>query len=177
MYYVIHVKTGKEEKTIDAIKRQLGTKEGFDVFTPCRKALRKYKGVYKEVTERCFPGYIFVETNNPKELFFDLFWTPEYTRLLGREGLTYNFLPLSEEEARVIDILYSSDDDRTTQISDIVVKEGQIVRVVTGPLEGLLGKIKKVNLHKRTVTLDHTICGRKVEINVAINIVTDFINK
>ena len=177
MYYVIHVKTGKEEKTIEDIKKQLGKKEGFDVFTPFRKTLRKYKGVMKEVTERCFPGYIFVETNNVKGLFEALYWTPGYTRLLGREGLTYNFLPLSEEESRVIDILYSDNSNRVTEISDIVVHEGQIVRVVKGPLEGLLSKIKKVNLHKRTVTLETTIGGRLVEVNVAINIVTDFISK
>ena len=176
MYYVIHVKTGKEEKAIEDIKKQLGNKEGFDVFAPFRKSIRKYKGVEKEVTERCFPGYIFVETDNAEELFKALYWTPGYTRLLGREGLTYNFLPLSEGESRVIDILYSKNSDRVTEISDIVVNEGQIIRVVDGPLMGLLASVKKVNLHKRTVTIETTIAGRAVELNVAINIVTDLIN-
>ena len=176
MYYVIHVKTGKEEKAIEDIKKQLGDKEGFDVFVPFRKSIRKYKGVEKEVTERCFPGYIFVETDNVKKLFEALYWTPGYTRLLGREGLTYNFLPLSEGESRVIDILYSKNSDRITEISDIVVHEGQIIRVVDGPLMGLLASIKKVNLHKRTVTIETTVCGRAVELNVGINIVTDLIN-
>jgi len=176
MYYVIHVKTGKEEKTIEAIKKQLGDKEGFDVFAPYRKSLRKYKGVEKEVIERCFPGYLFCETDDPEELFKVLYWTPEYTRLLGREGLTYNFLPLNEAESRVIDILYSKNSNRITEISDIVVNEGQIVRVVDGPLMGLLASIKKVNLHKRTVTIETTVAGRPVEVNVPINIVTDLIN-
>ena len=176
MYYVIHVKTGKEEKTIEAIKKQLGDKKGFDVFAPFRKSIRKYKGVEREVIERCFPGYIFVETDNAKELFEALYWTPGYTRLLGREGLTDNFLPLSNDEARVIDILYSKNSDRITEISDIVVNEGQIIRVVDGPLQGLLACIKKVNLHKRTVTIETTVCERAVEVNVAINIITDLIN-
>ena len=175
MYYVIHVETGKEEKTIEAIKKQLGDKEGFNVFAPYRKTIRKYKGVEKEYIERCFPGYIFVETNNPKELFFDLYWTPGYTRLLGREGLTYNFLPLNDAESRVIDILYSANSDRITEISDIEVKEGQIVRVVDGPLAGLLSEVKKVNLHKRTVTLGTTLCGRLCEFQIGINIITDLI--
>ena len=176
MYYVIHVKTGKEEKTIEDIKKQLGNKEGFDVFAPFRKSIRKYKGVEKEVIERCFPGYLFVETDNVKELFEALYWTPGYTRLLGREGYSYNFLPLSDGEARVIDILYSKNSNRVTEISDIVVNEGQIIRVVDGPLMGLLASVKKVNLHKRTVTIETTIAGRAVELNVAINIVTDLIN-
>ena len=60
MYYVIQVRTGKEDKTIDAIKRQIGNKEGFDVFSPYRLVPKKIKGEIVEKKERCFPGYIFV---------------------------------------------------------------------------------------------------------------------
>ena len=171
MYYVIQVKTGKEEKAIAAIKKQLGEKEGFDIFTPSRKVIRKYHGEFKEVIERCFPGYIFVETDKPKDLFFDLYWTPEYTKLLGREGLTYNFLPLDEDETRMVDILYNANSDRQTEISDIEVVEGQKIRVLTGPLMGIESTIKKVNLHKRNVLITFTMCGREVEALVGINII------
>ena len=68
MYYVIQVRTGKEQKTIDAIKRQIGDRPGFDVFAPYRKVMKKFKGVEKEAIVRCFPGYLFVETDKPKEL-------------------------------------------------------------------------------------------------------------
>lgn len=176
MYYVVQVKTGQEEKTISAIKKQLGNDiTSFDVFAPYRKSIRRYKGTSKEVIERCFPGYVFVETDYPKDLFFHLFWVPEFTKLLGREGLTYNFVPLNEDEARVIDILYSRNSNRTIEISDIIVHEGQIVRVVTGPLEGLLGHIKKVNLHKRMVIIEYTLCGRLVTSALPINIITDLV--
>jgi transcriptional antiterminator NusG len=177
MYYVVQVKTGKEEKTIDAIKKQLGNDiDSFDVFAPYKVSIRSHKGVRKEVIERCFPGYVFVETDYPKDLFFHLFWVPEFTKLLGREGLTYNFVPLNDDESRVIDILYSRNSNRTIEISDIVVHEGQIVRVVTGPLEGLLGNIKKVNLHKRTVIIEYALCGRLVTSALPINIITDLVD-
>ena len=84
MYYVIQVKTGKEEKTmLDIIKNNHSDDPSFEVFSPFRKALRKYKGELKEVIERCFPGYIFVSTNNVEQLWIDLYWTPGYERLLG----------------------------------------------------------------------------------------------
>lgn len=177
MYYVIQVKTGKEQKTIDAIKKQLGDKDGFDVFAPYRKSLRKYSGVFKEVIERCFPGYVFVETSEPWELFVDLYWTPEFTRMLGREGHTQNFVPLNEDESRMIDILYSANSNRITEISNIEVHEGQIIKVLDGPLAGITSAIKKVNLHKRIVTIEFPLCGRMVEANVSINIITNVINK
>ena len=177
MYYVVQVATGKEEKTINEIKKQLGDIDGFDVFSPFRKSTRKVKGVEKEYIERCFPGYIFIETDEPYELFKALYWTPEFTKMLGREGLTENFVPLNKDEARMIDILYSKNSNRVTEISNIEVNEGQIVKVLDGPLYGLTGQIKKVNLHKRLVIVEFSLMGRSVTAPISINIITDYLNK
>ena len=177
MYYVVQVKTGKEQQAIDDILKNKPDDPNFDVFAPYRKALRKFKGQLKEVVERCFPGYIFVETNDVQDLFVQLYWTPGYTRLLGREADTYNFVPLDKDESRMIDILYSKNNDRITEISNIEVKEGEMIRVLDGPLMGLETQIKKVNLHKRKVTVEYMMCGRLVQSDIAINIVTNIINK
>ena len=179
MYYVIQVKTGKEQEAIDDILKNKPDDPNFDVFSPYRKELRKYKGVMKEVIERCFPGYIFVETSNVQDLFIQLYWTPGFTKLLGREADTNNFVPLNADESRMIDILYSRNTNRITEISNIEVKEGQIVRVLDGPLSllGLEAKIKKVDLHKRKVVVEYMLCHRLVTSEIGINIITDIINK
>ncbi len=177
MYYVIQVKTGKEQQAIDDILKNKPDDASFDVFAPYRKSLRKYKGVMKEVVERCFPGYIFVETNDVQRLFKQLYFTPGFQRLLGREAETENFVPLDKDESRMIDILYSASSNRITEISNIEVREGEMIRVLDGPLAGLETQIKKVDLHKRTVTVEYMMCGRLVTSNVGINIVTNIINK
>ena len=177
MYYVVQVKTGKEQQAIDDIMKNKPDDPSFEVFAPHRKVIRRYKGVDKEVIERCFPGYVFVSTNDVQGLFIQLYWTPGYTRLLGREADTYNFVPLNEDESRMIDILYSIENNRITEISNIEVKEGEMIKVLDGPLAGLETKIIKVNLHKRKVTVAHMFCGRLVTSDIAINIITNIINK
>ena len=177
MYYVIQVKTGKENETIQDILKNKPDDPSFDVFSPYRKAIKKFKGIEKEVIERCFPGYVFVETNDVKELFRQLYFTPGFQKLLGREEGTENFLPLDKDESRMVDILYSKNNNRITEISNIQVREGEMIRVLDGPLMGLETKIKKVNLHKRTVTIEYMMCGRLVTSNISINIVTNIINK
>ena len=177
MYYVIQVKTGKEQKAIEDIMKNKPDDESFEVFAPYRKAIKKFHGVEKEVVERCFPGYIFVNTDDAKALFKQLYFTPGFTKLLGREADTENFVPLDQDESRMIDILYSPNTNRITEISNIEVKEGEMIRVLDGPLVGLQTKIKKVNLHKRTVTVEYMMCGRLVSSSVGINIVTNIINK
>ena len=177
MYYVIQVKTGKEEKAIEDILKNKPDDPSFDVFAPYRKIIRKFHGVEKEVIERCFPGYIFVETNNVQQLFKQLYFTPGFTKLLGREADTENFVPLDKDESRMIDILYSRNNYRITEISNIEVKEGEMIRVLDGPLAGLETQIKKVNLHKRKITIEYMMCGRLVTSDVGINIITNIINK
>ena len=177
MYYVIQVKTGKEQQAIEDILKNKPDDASFDVFSPYRKSLRKYKGETKEVIERCFPGYIFVETNNVRELFRQLYFTPGFQKLLGREEGTENFVPLDKDESRMIDILYSANNNRITEISNIEVKEGETIRVLDGPLVGLETQIKKVDLHKRTVLVEFMMCGRLVTAPIGINIITNIINK
>ena len=178
MYYVIQVRTGKEQDAINDIMKNKPNDASFDVFSPFRKAIRKYRGgEEREVIERCFPGYVFVETDDVKQLFFELYWIPGFTKLLGREGDTYNFVPLDKDEARMIDILYSKNNDRITEISHIEVKEGEMIRVLDGPLAGLETQIIKVNLHKRTVTVGFMMCGRLVTSQGGINIITNVLNK
>ena len=178
MYYVVQVKTGKEQKAIeDILKNKPKDVVNFDVFSPFRKGLRKFHGEMREVVERCFPGYVFVETDQVHELFKQLYFTPGFTKLLGREADTDNFVPLDKDESRMIDILYSKNNDRITEISNIEVREGETIRVLDGPLMGLETQIKKVDLHKRKVVVEWMICGRLVESSIGINIVTNVINK
>ena len=172
MYYVIQVKTGKEQETIEMIRKCKKSTSDFDIFSPFRKELRKYNGQFKEVIIRCFPGYIFVETNNIEQLFFDLYWVPGFTKILGREGLTHNFVPLTEEEARTINILYGKRNNRVTEISDIEIHDGDKITILDGPLVGLKTKIVKTFLHKRKVRVGFVLCNNYVEVDVSVNIIS-----
>ena len=172
MYYVVQVRTGKEAKAIEDIRANSSNPAGIDVFTPFRREVRKYKGEYKTVVVPCFPGYVFVETDDPKKLFYDLHRIEDFTRLLGREGHSYHFMHLSEDEERVIDILYGRDSQRVTDISNIEIIEGSKIRVLDGPLYNMEGKVIKVNLHKRKVTVEITLCTRSIFVDLGINIIT-----
>ena len=72
---------------------------------------------------------------------------------------------------------YTQNVEMTNMISDISIKEGDKIIVLDGPLDGLLGQIKKINLHKRLVTVGFTMCNRPVEAELSINIVTNVVNK
>lgn len=170
MYFVIQVISGKESSIIDILNRKLSKDLFFECFFPQRMRMKKFNGGWKKVIERYFPGYIFIDTDNPKRLYSELRTIGEFTKLLGKQD-NENFLPLSEEESRIIDSLMGKETNRITDISYIDINENDEVQVIEGPLLGFEGKIKKINLHKRTATILLDMCGREVETILGIEFI------
>ena len=172
MYYVIQVKTGQEEEMMEDIESLAKGRYDVAIFIPKRVVLRKRAGEYVRWTEKCFPGYLFVETDSIRKIFYDLPKIDGFHRILGREDLsTLNFRPLSEDESRMIDILYNAGMNRTIGISNIEVKDGDIVQILDGPLAYQEGIVRKMNLHKRKATIELSLFSRKIEVDIGINIV------
>ena len=65
--------------------------------------------------------------------------------------------------------------DRVTRLSTVKIKEGMKIQILDGPLKGNESIIKKVNLHKKTVTINLPIAGRENLIDVGIDIVSEMI--
>ncbi|MCR5308839.1 MAG: antiterminator LoaP [Bacilli bacterium] len=170
MYYVIQVQTSKEDKMIDEIKRHLSDDVLIDVFTPLYTQRKKIKGEWIDVDKPAFPGYIFIETDNIKEVFHQLYYVEGFARLLGREANSENFLPLNKAESKMIEVLYGKENNHTLGISEIKLEQGTKVKVLRGQLFGLEGSIKKVNLHKREVIITFPFGGKSIEARVGIDI-------
>lgn len=170
MYYVIQVQTRHEEEIIDMIKKLVSKEILLDIFSPSVEVNKKYKDGWRKVTRKCFPGYVFVNTNNPAELFKELYPVPAFTKLLG-VGKTgeRSFIPLSSDEAYSLEALAGK--EHNVGISDIRLEQGKIVEVLSGPLKGKTGEIIKVNLHKRICVILMDMAGRKCEVTLGINIV------
>ena len=171
MYYVIQVQTSKENKMIEEIKRHFSDDVLIDVFYPLFTQRKHIKGEWVDIEKPAFPGYVFLETNNVKEAFRQLYYVEGFARLLGREANSENFLPLNKNESRMIDILYGKENNHILGVSEIHLEEGNKIKILGGQLFGLEGLIKKVNLHKRTVTITFPFGGKSIEARVGIDII------
>ena len=99
MRYVVQVASGKEQATLERIQKFVDGSTLKEVFIPRRKVIRKRCGEELCVSEVLFPGYVFVVTENPAELFSELkyvrrllaCWVVEVTAsfLLIKARLTY----------------------------------------------------------------------------------------
>lgn len=171
MYYVIQVQASKEERMIEEIKRHITKDFLIDIFSPLYVQRKKIKGQWVDCEKPAFPGYIFIETENIKEVFRELYYVEGFAKLLGRESNSENFLPLSKSESKMVEVLYGKQNDHTLGVNQIQLEQGMKIRVLKGQLFGLEGLIKKINLHKRNVTITFPFGGKAIEATVGIDIV------
>ena len=178
-WYVMQVATGREHQTIRLMESVL--EEGIlkKCFVPMRKRTRKRQGKITNITERLFPGYVFLITEKPLTLYRVLKEIPTLTKLLGNCEELYT--PLSEKDIRLLQQL--KDWERTpereapaVELSRIAVEEGKQITIMSGPLKNLEGLIKKVDLHKRIAVVEVEFMGQKSQIHLGIEMVSKPMN-
>ena len=162
--YVLATITGREEKTKKLIEEITCNAR---LFIPQKITVRKYEGAWHEEIQKLFPGYIFVETDDiaafvdtlPKS-FFNTFM-----KVIGKNDQLY--LSVKDEELAWLRKLCG--DDFTATLSKGIKENGKI-RFTSGPLVGMEGLVRKVDRHRRIVTLEIEMFGRVQHINLGAEI-------
>lgn len=178
MWYVMQVVAGKEGNTILLVERILTKGILERCFVPMRRRKKKYQGSWREITEKLFPGYVFLVSNEPQLLYDELKRIPALTKLLG--NCEEYFTPLSESDVRLLmklqDIpdLQDGQNRRHTwnaEISKVAIGDDKKIRILSGPLKNLEGQIKKLDLHKRIAAVETEFMGNRSLIHLGIEIV------
>ena len=165
MWYVVQVATGREQAACGLIGERVDSALLKECFVPRRTVAYKEADGWKTVEEPLFPGYVIVDTGQPKRLHGHLLALPDFARLLDVDG---EFLPLDDEEVAWIDA-FTHRGHRVVDMSRAVV-EGGIVRIVSGPLVGKEAQVKRINRRKRRAILELRILGRIAEVPVGLEI-------
>lgn len=164
--YVIQVISGAEEKVRKLVLRLLES-EVKDCFTPAYETKRRFQGEWRLERRLLFPGYIFIQTSNPKAVARGLKTVPAYTRLLGTSDTS--ILALTDEEAAWLNA-FTNIETHVVEMSEGVI-EGDEVLITKGPLHGHEGSIVYIDRHGRTAHLEVQMFGRNKRIKVGLEIV------
>ena len=165
MWYVIQVQTGREEQIIAEIESYEVRQYCDEIFAPRCERKKRYLGEWHLETGLLFPGYLFVISSRPEELYQALKRIPRLTKLLGTGE---KWTAMSEEDIRIVELL--SGRDHLMKLSEGYM-QGDEVTVTGGPLKGLEGKISRIDRHKRLAWLKVELFGRTVELQAGLEIV------
>ena len=174
--YVLQVAPREEEKTEAHIAGLLPRHFYGSCFHPTRVIRKKFHGKWVEVREKLLPGYVFLTTENMENLYPYLNKIPFFTKLLGTD-LEY-FVRLSEMEEQWLDMLLrqcepvsAGDETRQVGLSQIDICEGNEIRIVSGPLKGMEGMIRKINLHKMIAEVEVPFMNGETVIHLGVEMV------
>ena len=177
MDYVIQVAPGTEDKTEMLIRGKVKANTYTRCFHPVRHMRKKFHGEWRDLYEKLLPGYVFIISQSIRELYGELRRVPALTKLLGKEGDL--FISLAEYEIEWLEQIVSlrRNEPRTDAdcaevgLSQVMVTEENRVMVLSGPLKGIEGRIRKMNLHKRVAEVEVDFMGRKMIVYLGIEIV------
>ena len=165
MWYVIQVRTGTEEEIQRQCENIIDNSILERSFIPRYEQERKYQGKWHTELKVLFPGYVFLASGDQEKLFFELKRVMGLTKLLGT-GETV--VPLTDEETDFL--LKLGGEEQTVEMSEGIIENDRVV-VLSGPLKGNEGLIRKIDRHKRKAWLEVEMFGRTVEMQVGLEVV------
>lgn len=177
MYYVIYVGSGKEKKAEDFITRDISSDICRECFHPVKHLRKRFHGEWIDIYERLIPGYVFIESDNPEELYHCLKRIPILTKLLGREMNDEEMIvyALKDEEvrwlARLMPSFEKNNQEYLIELSKVGFNENDEVIILDGPLKDMTGYVRKINLHKRIAEIEVSFFGQTSVLYLGIDLI------
>jgi len=141
-------------------------KLGFEPFFPKQRTLSKRKDRKKFIEAPIFPGYVFAKVT-PTE-FNKLLNLPGVVKILGEKGKP---IPIPEEEIESVRILVKSEVNIEPHP---YLREGDKVRIVSGPLKGVTGWLLRVEPRLSLLVISISILNRSIAIELSDEVVEKY---
>lgn len=168
-WYVVNTYSGHENKVKEKLEMRAESMDMedciFRVIVPEEKIVEVKDGVTKERTKKMFPGYILVEMVMTDDAWYVVRNTPGVTGFIGSSGKGAKPTPLQPYE--VDKVLNNMGISRIDVDNELEV--GLSVKIISGPFNGMFGKIESIDLPNQKVNLVVDLFGQETSVEVEIN--------
>jgi len=154
-WYVIHTRSRHEDKVEFSLLHK-----GLEIFLPriTVRSRRQDRRIYLEVP--LFPGYLFVHSDLESRAYYEIIRLPGVVRLLGINGRPS---PVPLEKIESIKTILASDRPYSPWN---YLGQGKQVRILEGPLAGVIGIILKRREKKRRLVVAVELFQRSVAVEL-----------
>jgi len=153
-WYALHVMTGREQEIAEAVEKS----GAVNAIVPIRVLAERRKKKLQVVKRVLFPGYVFVLWTGNVTTYYEMLGIPGVIRFVGADKK-----PIAIPDEQMAPVLILANHGNPIALSQ-VYREGELTRIVSGPLKDLDAYIVKVDIRNRRATIqipilnaDHTI--------------------
>ena len=155
LWYCIHTRSRHE----DVVYQHIEDKR-IEAFLPKLEVWSRRKDRKKKIQKALFPGYLFVHDRLEPDHRLEILKTPGVVRILGNEKG-----PCSVPEPQ-IESIKTILAGKSAVSPFPYLKEGQLVRVVYGPLKGSEGFLLKIKEGKEKLVISVDLLQRSVAVEI-----------
>lgn len=156
LWYAVHAKPKQEQRALDNLQRQ-----GFEAWLPLLSVEKLRRGRLTEVIEPMFSRYLFIRLDTEHSN-----WSPIRSTLGVSSLVTFGNRP-----APIADELIQALRAMPQRAAERLIKPGQEVVFIDGPLKGLQGIYQQTDGEARAMVLVdlmnklHTITARQEDLH------------
>ena len=161
-WYVLHVRTGEEIDIVWYLGRIMA--DDARAISPIREIKERRGGKWETVERKCFPGYVFVETEMTPDNYYKLISVPGVIRILGEDKP--QDVPFEEMEI----VLMLENDGVPFGMSDVCFFQNEVM-VLSGPLRGFEDRIVSVDPRRFRAKVCIDVLGKSKFVEFSINLV------
>lgn len=170
-WYVIHTYSGYENKVKQSIERMIATQgfenNIFDVIIPTEEVTEIKDGGRRVTTEKkVFPGYVLLRMELDDRTQTAVHAINGVTGYVGSEGKPE---PLSRAEVEKMTKRSTKKGTAVPKKTTTDLSEGQVVRVISGPLADFDGTVSEVNPDAGKVKVLVSIFGRETPVELSLD--------
>lgn len=165
MWYVMQVRAGNEENIKLQCSKEISASLLQQCFLLYYEEKKRFQGSWKVLQKILFPGYLFVETEDLPGLCEALRPVIGLTKLIGTGR---EIVPLTQEEQTFL--WEMGGPEHLVAMSEGVI-ENSCIRILSGPLKGREGLIRKIDRHKRKAWLEMELFGRLQQVEVGLEVI------
>ena len=154
-WYALYVHSRAEKKVHTRLLAM-----GYESYLPMVVKMKKWSDRMKKVEEPLFKSYLFVRADERK--YYEVVEIPGVTRFVSFEKK-----PVIVPENQIIAIKKYCDDyvESEDELKSFELHEGQLVRITSGPMTGLTGRLAPIMNKRRLVVYIESV-GKYLPINI-----------
>lgn len=170
-WYVLSTVSGREQEACELLERTVSHELWCICCVPRKTKVFRSGGILHLLDDVMFPGYIFIQTQFPKQLSGELKRAKKFPQFIDfNEQL---LVPVEEQDLCFLQDVCGGDLQQTMGITKLHLGEENRILGAEGVLEHYLERIVKLNLHKRFAVVEVELFNRRQKVLFGLQLEQD----
>ena len=161
-WYVVHTYSGYENKVASDLATMVESRGMQDLIQDIKIPLETVTEIkddkVREVERKIFPGYVLIKMIETDDSWYVV---RNIRGCTGFVGPASKPVPLTDEEVAALGVEKHS--------VEVGYKDGDIVKIISGPLEGYTGTVKTVDTENNNVCVVLSMFGRETPVELELD--------